>query len=248
MVLRLRHGRPVAQEASLHHRVGPDVEEGEAARDRSPAARSDCRKRLENPRRRGSTAVSTAARPCCFCKTDNWRTRSLCDERVTKGKGPQSAQRLFEGTHNQIRWMEWTTKDTRRPVRTRTLLWKKGPRTMVFAFQGWSGDRARNVHHQAERLRQLYRRRFGIETSYRQKNQAKAVTTSRDPVYRLLLEGLGYLFRQVWVRLEEELARRSRTSPNAWISALPMQRMLDWLVRELSGLHPETLELNGATT
>jgi hypothetical protein len=165
-----------------------------------------------------------------------------------KGKGRNPRNDCFEGTHNRIRWMEWTAKETRRPVRTLTLLWKKGPRTMVFAFQGWSGDHARNVHQRAQYLRRLYRRRFGIETSYRQKNQAKAVTTSRDPVYRLLLEGLGYLFRQVWIRLEEELARRSRTSPTAWISALPMQRMLDWLVRELSGLHPETLEINGATT
>jgi hypothetical protein len=56
------------------------------------------------------------------------------------------------------------------------------------------------------------------------------------------------LFRQVWIRLEEELARRSRSSPNAWISALPMQRMLDCLVRELTRLHPETLAINGATT
>lgn len=165
-----------------------------------------------------------------------------------KGKGRNPRNNCFEGTHKRIRWMEWTTKETRRPVRTRTLLWKKGPRTMVFAFEGWSGDRARNVHQRGEYLRRLYRRRFGIETSYRQKNQAKALTTSRDPVYRLLLEGLSYLFRQVWVRLTEDLARRSHAPPSAWISALPMQRMLDWLVHELTRLHPETLKIKGATT
>jgi Transposase DDE domain len=141
-----------------------------------------------------------------------------------KGKGRNPRNDCFEGPHRRIRWMEWTTKETRRPVRTQTLLWKKGRRTMVFAFQGWSGDHARNVHERAEYLRRLYRRRFGIETSYRQKNQAKAVTTSRDPAYRLLLEGIGYLFRQVWVRLTEELARRSQAPPDAWISALPMHR------------------------
>lgn len=165
-----------------------------------------------------------------------------------KGSGRNPRNDCFEGTHKRIRWMEWTTKETRRPVRTRTLLWKKGPRTMVFAFEGWSGARAQNIRQQAEYSRRLYRRRFGIETSYRQKNQAKALTTSRDPVYRLLLEGLGYLFRQVWVRLTEQLARRSHASPGAWTSALPMHRMLDWLVRELTRLHPETLEINGATT
>jgi hypothetical protein len=164
-----------------------------------------------------------------------------------KGKGRNARNACFEGKHNQVRWTEWTTEKTRQQVRTRTLLWKGRAKTMLFAFQGWSGDHARNVHQQAERLRQLYRRRFGIETSYRQKNQAKATTTSRDPVYRLLLEGLGYLLRQVWVVLTEELARRSKASPNAWIGALTMQKMIDWLVHELTSLHPETLEINGAT-
>jgi hypothetical protein len=163
-----------------------------------------------------------------------------------KGKGSNARNDCFEGTHKQVRWTQWTTDKTRRQVRTRTLLWKGRAKTLVFAFQGWNGDRARNVHQQAERLRQLYRRRFGIETSYRQKNQARATTTSRDPVYRLLLEGLGYLLRQVWVVLTEELARRSNASPDEWIGSLTVQRMIDWLVHELTGLHPETLEINGA--
>jgi hypothetical protein len=165
-----------------------------------------------------------------------------------KGKGRNARNVCFEGKHKQVRWTEWTTEKTRQQVRTRTLLWKGRAKTMVFAFQGWSGDRARNVHQQAERLRQLYRRRFGIETSYRQKNQAKATTTSRDPVYRLLLEGVGYLLRQVWVVLTDALARRSKASPNAWIGALTVQKMIDWLVHELTTLHPETLEINAATT
>ena len=163
-----------------------------------------------------------------------------------KGSGRNARNACFDGKHKQVRWTEWTTEKTRRQVRTRTLLWKGRAKTMVFAFQGWNGDHARNVHQQAERLRQLYRRRFGIETSYRQKNQAKATTTSRDPVYRLLLEGLGYLLRQVWVVLTEELARRWKASPHAWIGALTVQKMVDWLVHELTSLHPETLEINGA--
>jgi IS4 transposase len=164
-----------------------------------------------------------------------------------KGNGPNARNACFEGNHKQVRWTEWTTKKTRQPVRTRTLLWKGRAKTMVFAFQGWSGDRARNVHHQAERMRQLYRRRFGIETSYRQKNQAKATTTSRDPVYRLLLEGLAYLLRQVWVVLTEQLARASQASPHAWIGSLTVQKMIDWLAHELTRLYPELLEITGST-
>jgi hypothetical protein len=160
-----------------------------------------------------------------------------------KGNTRNARNRCFEGRHQLIRWAEWTTEITRRPVRTRTLLWKGRPKTMVFAFQGWSGHRARNIHQQALRQRRLYRQRFGIETSYRQKNQAQAPTTSRDPVYRLLLEGIGYVLRQVWVALTAELARRNHAGPGTWIADLTMQKMVDWLVHELTTLHPEDLSI-----
>lgn len=164
-----------------------------------------------------------------------------------KGTGSNARNRCFEGQHGLVRWVEWTTEKTRRRVRTRTFLWKGRLKTMVFAFQGWSGDHARNIHEQANQSRRLYRRRFGIETSYRQKNQAQARTTSRDPIYRLLLEGIAYLLRQVWVMLTEILARQSHAPANAWIGGLPLQKLVDWLVHELTKLHPETLEITGKT-
>lgn len=164
-----------------------------------------------------------------------------------KGTGRNARNRCFEGRHGLVRWVDWTTDKTRRRVRTRTFLWKGNLKTMVFAFQGWSGDHARNVYEKASQSRRLYRRRFGIETSYRQKNQAQARTTSRDPTYRLLLEGIAYLLRQVWVMLTEILACRSHAPANAWIGELPLQQMVDWLVHELTKLHPETLNITGKT-
>jgi hypothetical protein len=155
--------------------------------------------------------------------------------------------RHFAGQHRLVQWLEWTTDKTRRLVRTRTFLWKGHLKTMLFAFQGWGGDHARNVYEKACQSRRLYRRRFGIETSYRQKNQAQARTTSRDPIYRLLLEGIAYLLRQVWVMLTEILARQSHAPANAWIGALTLQQLIDWLVHELTTLHPETLEITGKT-
>ena len=169
-----------------------------------------------------------------------------------KGTGGNARNRWFEGRHRLIRWVAWTTERSHRRVRTRTLLWKGRPKTWVFAFAGWGGDRARQVHQQALRQRRLYRRRFGIETSYRQKNQAQAQTTSRDPVYRLLLEGLGYLLRQLWVALTEELARRRHAGPGKWIGSLPLAMLLDWLAHELTALYPENrsipLKATGCTT
>jgi hypothetical protein len=164
-----------------------------------------------------------------------------------KGSRRNARNQCFEGQHKLVRWTEWTTEVSRRRVRTRTLLWKGRNKTMVFAFQGWKGDRARNVYERAIHLRQLYRRRFGIESSYRQKNQAQARTTSRDPVYRLLLEGLAYLLRQVWVVLTEAIARFAKASPSAWIGALTLQQLIDWLVHELTRLHPESLKISAET-
>jgi hypothetical protein len=155
------------------------------------------------------------------------------------GRCRNARNRLFEGQHRLIRWAEWTTQATRRRVRTRVLLWKGHRKTMLFAFGGWGGGRARNVHRLADRQRQLYRCRFGIETSYRQKNQAEAQTTSRDPAYRLLLEGVAYLLRQVWVALTEKLARRRGAGPAEWVGELTVALMLDWIAGELERLHPE---------
>jgi hypothetical protein len=156
-----------------------------------------------------------------------------------KGRGSNARNRCFEGRDKQIRWTEWHTDRTRRLVRTRVLLWKGGRRTMAFAFDRCSGDRASSLYQTALRQRQHYKRRFGIETSYRQKNQAKATTTSKDPVYRLLLEGVAYLLRQVWVALTHELARSRHARPQDWIGALTVQLMLEWLDDELAQHYPE---------
>lgn len=155
------------------------------------------------------------------------------------GQTGGTRQRLFEGRHRLVRWVGWTTDRTRQPVRTRTVVWTGARRTHVFAFGGWGGDRAKGVHDLAARQRRLYRRRFGIETSYRQKNQAEPTTTSTDPVYRLLLEGVAYLLRQVWVVLTERIARARRLPPGSWVGALTLPILLDWLADRIEHLYPE---------
>ena len=62
-----------------------------------------------------------------------------------------------------------------------------------------------------------YRLRFGIETSYRLMNRARANTTSRNAAIRLLLVGLGFLLVNVWVCFRWSLLllyRRYNVSPN----------------------------------
>jgi hypothetical protein len=56
--------------------------------------------------------------------------------------------------------------------------------------------------------RETYRTRFGIETSYRQVNQARIPTTSRDPLRRLLFVGLALIIRNVWAWIHLVYFRR----------------------------------------
>jgi hypothetical protein len=50
-------------------------------------------------------------------------------------------------------------------------------------------------------VRQCYRRRFGVETSYRCMRQVRAWTTSRNAALRFLLMGLGFILVNLWLEL-----------------------------------------------
>lgn len=52
---------------------------------------------------------------------------------------------------------------------------------------------------------ELYRQRFGIESSYRQMNQVRARTSTRNPVIRLLLVGLAFVLFNLYITLRQTL-------------------------------------------
>src|SRR5258706_14291718 len=60
---------------------------------------------------------------------------------------------------------------------------------------------------------QRYRRRFGIESSYRQLSRLRARTTSRNPALRFFLLGLALLLINVWVRLRWLATRLPMVGP-----------------------------------
>ena len=47
-----------------------------------------------------------------------------------------------------------------------------------------------------------YEHRFGIESSYRLMNQARARTSSSDSSFRLLLVGIAFTLVNIWVHLK----------------------------------------------
>lgn len=158
-----------------------------------------------------------------------------------KGRGTNRRNACFAWPTGTVGRLDWKTDKTNRPVSTDVLVWrrKNQPETRVFAFAGWGAAEAVNVRRRAWLARRRYRERFGIETSYRQKNQGKGMTTARDATYRLLLEGLAHLLRQVWVLLTEQIARAGRRKPTDWIGELTLPMMLEWLDDVLKSLHAD---------
>jgi len=79
-------------------------------------------------------------------------------------------------------------------------------------------------------VKETYRSRFAIETSYRQMHQARIRTCTRDPLLRLLYVASALILRNVWVWLHWELlAERRRGHRRVDLRQLTFRRMLLWL-------------------
>jgi hypothetical protein len=162
-----------------------------------------------------------------------------------KGNGSNPRNDGFSKPTGTVGTMRWHTKDKNKPVSTEVLVWqgRSQPDTRVYAFGGWGRNHALSQAKRAWLGRRRYRERFGIETSYRQKNQGEGWTTSTSPEYRLLLIAIALVLRQVWVLLTLKIARARGLSPKAWVSELPLADVLEWLVHRLQTLHPTTRQI-----
>ena len=65
----------------------------------------------------------------------------------------------------------------------------------------------------ADKVFEEYRRRFGIECSYRILRRLRATTTSRNPALRFFLLSLGLILTNVWIFLRWEFARLQSIGP-----------------------------------
>jgi hypothetical protein len=79
-------------------------------------------------------------------------------------------------------------------------------------------------------VKETYRSRFGIETSYRQMHQARIRTCTPDPRLRLLYVAVALILRNVWVWLHGELlAERRRGHRRVDLRRLTFRQLLLWL-------------------
>jgi putative transposase len=94
-----------------------------------------------------------------------------------------------------------------------------------------------NVKRAPKYIRDTYRKRFGIETSYRQMNEARIKTSTRDPAQRLLFVGVALVLRNVWVWLHFKLAKRKWASePKLFLKLLRFKEMLLWITQVVQRL------------
>ena len=115
--------------------------------------------------------------------------------------------------------------------------WKRhGRRALVYACWGVDGRSCAWV-------RETYRTRFGIESSYRQMNQARGRTSTRRPELRLLYVGLALLLRNEWVWLHfEVLSTPRRGGRLIRLERLRLRAMLHWLLRVIEDTYGTTAE------
>lgn len=93
---------------------------------------------------------------------------------------------------------------------------------------------------QPRQIFEMYRQRFGIETSYRQMNQVRARTTSRNPVIRLLLVGLAFVIFNLYIANRERIAiclkNPAKPISKYWLTLRRLVRMLAHAVEKLFDL------------
>lgn len=153
-------------------------------------------------------------------------------------RGP-SGSRVF-ATYRRSAWGRYTMTNARQQkarfavcVKCRNRRGERGRHgreALVYAF----GGPLRPSSYQW--VKETYRSRFGIETSYRQLNQARIRTCTRDPLLRLLYVGVALVLRNVWVWLHwQVLAERRRGPRRVRLPQLTFRGMLLWLQHYAEG-------------
>jgi hypothetical protein len=108
---------------------------------------------------------------------------------------------------------------------------RKGREAWIYAYWGIAPKRF-------DWVKQTYRQRFGIETSYRQMNQCRLRTTTHRFVVRFLSVALALLLRNLWVWLHHAvLSRPRRGGRELCLERLRLRTMLLWLFEVATELY-----------
>ena len=149
-------------------------------------------------------------------------------------KGP-SGSKVFK-LMKKSGWFEYTVGDSKKKGRTQATVsicvkrarltdrhGRKKWETWVYAYWGITPKRV-------DWVKRTYRKRFGIETSYRQMNQCRIRTTTKKFNVRFLYVAIGLLLRNLWVWLHHVVLSSPRRGCRRYNwHLLRVERMLLWL-------------------
>jgi putative transposase len=120
---------------------------------------------------------------------------------------------------------------------------RSGKRTATWCLYACPAERAT-----PQRIRKRYRRRFGIESSYRQMEQVRARTTSPKPALRFLLMGVALLILNVWIDLHWLFLRvPGRGRARVARAAFRLDRMTRFLTRAIERYYGVVTTIDGFT-
>lgn len=164
-------------------------------------------------------------------------------------RGQRPASKRATGLHairqRQAGWYEHTLKDRQRQgvtfavcvaYRSYQRRGKKSREHKKLLFAAW------RVSGTPTWIREEYRLRFGIETSYRQLRQARIHTCTRCPRLRLVFIAVALVLRNFWIWLHaERLADGHGARKTIRLERLRFKRLLDWLAQAIvAQLHDGT--------
>jgi putative transposase len=99
------------------------------------------------------------------------------------------------------------------------------------------------------KIYQRYRRRFGIECSYRLMRRVRANTTSRNPAVRFFLLGIGLLMINVWVFLRWEFTRILGKGPRRIDQGLfRFHRFTRFLIRSIEKIYGTVMSIPASSS
>jgi putative transposase len=169
--------------------------------------------------------IRQAAVLACPIRGKSGGIRALC-----RGRGSYTTDYTFtDGTTARL-----TLVDTRVPdPKTR----RKQRKWLAFVLV--------NLDWTPQQVYRKYRRRFGIEASYRLLRQVKVLTNSRNPALRFFFLGLGLLMQNVWVLARWLFTRRpGKGRYKLMPKLLPFATFRKLLVRAVERFYPPPLAIS----
>lgn len=156
----------------------------------------------------------------CPIRGKHGGTRALC-----QGRRSYRTQHTFRGTNGKSRTAELAVCRTFTTAK-RTKRLKRRATWQIFILI--------HIDLSPRQVRRLYRRRFGIETSYRCAAKVRGWTTSPNPAYRFLLMALGVLFVNIWTLLRWAFTQRPRRGGRLLdVRRFQLDRFAKFIIRAL---------------